>query len=74
MAGIRTQSGRHIHCPVAWYKWRSDIKEESLALGQHGGQSRSYLYQATGRTQHQVEHNTGAYSTPHVPCRDNPSR
>jgi hypothetical protein len=37
-------------CPCAWFGRRSGIKEESAALGRHGGQPRSRPSQAHGRT------------------------
>jgi hypothetical protein len=37
-------------CPGAWFGRRSGIKEESAALGRHGGQPRSRPSQAPGRT------------------------
>jgi hypothetical protein len=56
---LRTNLGRG---PGAWCVRRSGIKEEKLALGQHGGQPRSRTHQAPGPTQtmvpdpHAVEH------------------
>jgi hypothetical protein len=47
-----------IRCPCAWFGRRSGIKEESSALGRHGGQPPSRPSQAPGRTYTQYPHSS----------------
>jgi hypothetical protein len=52
MAGLSPLSTHRVDRPGAWLGRRSGIKEESSALGRHGGQPRSRPSQAPGRTNH----------------------
>jgi hypothetical protein len=52
MAGLSPLCTHRVDRPGAWFGRRSGIKEESSALGRHGGQPRSLPSQARGRTNH----------------------
>jgi hypothetical protein len=52
IAGLSPLCTHRVDRPGAWFGRRSGIKEESSALGRHGGQPRSRPSQAPGRTNH----------------------
>jgi hypothetical protein len=58
LAGLALLRAHTIRCPGAWFGRRSGIKEESSALGRHGGQPRSRPNQAPGRAYTQYPHSS----------------
>jgi hypothetical protein len=70
MAGLSPLCTHRVDRPGAWFGRRSGIKEESSALGRHGGQPRSRPSQAPGRTNTSMSVGIMHFAKPHNQSQD----